>query len=271
MTKLNVNGKVVAITGGSRGLGLYCAEILLINGAKAIYLTSRKQKAVNEAVDYLKNLAKTKSLNVKVVGVATDVSNKAGVKKFYDVVAANESKVDILIANAGASWGSPLEEHPEEAIDKILALNVKGVFLTVQLFYPLLKAAGTKDYSSRVLIMGSIAGLVATAMEGGTYGYAASKAGVMHMSKSLAKELGPQNINVNILAPGFFPTKMSNGLLETVGDYMTKANPKRRLGTQKDIESVVLFFSSKESDYINGAVIPIDGGAHLGDATDTKL
>ncbi|ODQ62280.1 hypothetical protein WICANDRAFT_26746 [Wickerhamomyces anomalus NRRL Y-366-8] len=271
MTRLNVDGKVVAITGGSRGLGLYCAEVLLTHGAKSIYLTSRKQKAVAEAVDYLKKIAKDKGLNAKIVGVASDVSNKAGVKKFYDVVASNESKVDILIPNAGATWGASLTEHPEEAIDKVLALNVKGVFLTIQLFYPLLKAAGTKEYSSRVLITGSIAGISPTAVEGGTYGYAASKAGVMHMGKSLAMELGPQNINVNLLAPGFFPTKMSNGLLETIGDHMIKSNPKRRLGNQKDIESVVLFFCSKESDYINGAVIPIDGGAHLGDSSDIKL
>lgn len=271
MTRLNVDGKVVAITGGSRGLGLNCAEVLLKHGAKSIYITSRKQKAVDESVNYLKSIAKDKNPNAKIIGVAADVSNKEGVQKFYDVVSSNESQVDILIANAGASWGAPLLTHPEDAIDKILSLNVKGVFLTIQVFYPLLKKAGTEDYSSRVLITGSIAGIQPTAGNGGTYGYAASKAGVMHLGKSLALELGPQNINVNILAPGFFPTKMSNGLLEKVGDHMIKTNPKKRLGNQKDIESVVLFFSSKESDYINGAVIPIDGGAHLGEAVDTKL
>lgn len=270
--KLNVNGKVVAVTGGSRGLGLNCAEVLLKNGAKSIYITSRKEKAVNEAVEYLKQLGKQYNPSVKVVGIAADVSNGAGVTKFFDLVRAQEDQVDILIANAGASWGEKLTKHPESAIDKVLDLNIKGVFLTIQAFYPLLKKAGTKDYSSRVLIMGSVAALQAGSFEGGTYGYLASKAGVTHLGKSLALELGPDNINVNILAPGFFPTKMSNGLLETVGERMIKANPKQRLGEQSDIESVVLFFCAKESDYLNGVVIPIDGGANLGDAiTSSKL
>lgn len=270
--KLNVNGKVAVITGGSRGLGLNCAEALVKNGAKAVYITSRKQSAVDEAVTYLKNIAKQyKNSGCKIVGIASDVSNADGVKSFAKQIYAQEDKVDILIANAGASWGAPLMKHPESAFDKVMDLNVKGVFLTVQAFYPLLKKAGTEDYSSRVLIMGSVAGIQASAMEGGTYGYTASKAGVMHMGKGLALELGPQNINVNLLAPGFFPTKMSSGLLETFGDSFISRNPKKRLGKQEDIESVVLFFCAKESDYINGAVIPIDGGSSVGDAALTKL
>lgn len=272
--KLNVDGKVAVVTGGSRGLGLNCAEVLVKNGAKAVYITSRKDKAVQESVKFLQDLAKQyNNTDCKIAGIGTDCSTKAGNKKLYDFVAESESQVDILIANAGASWGAPLTQHPEEAFDKVLALNVKGVFLTIQAFYPLLKKAGTKDYSSRILITGSVTGLRTDAMGSGTYGYTASKAGVMHMGKALAMELGPQNINVNILAPGFFPTKMANGLLEKVGERMIAANPKRRLGRQEDLESVVLFFSAKESDYINGAVIPIDGGSYLGDAfsTGTKL
>ena len=264
--KLNVNGKVAVITGGSRGLGLNCAEVLVKNGAKSVYITSRKQQAVNESVEFLKGVAKQYNPSCKVVGIASDVSNGEGVKKFAQQVASQEDKVDILIANAGASWGAPLMKHPESAFDKVMDLNVKGVFLTIQAFYPLLKEAGTVDYSSRVLIMGSITGIKPDAMDGGTYGYTASKAGVMHLGKCLALELGPQNINVNLLAPGFFPTKMSNGLLEKIGDTFVQNNPKKRLGRQEDIESVVLFFCAKESDYINGAVIPIDGGAHVGDA-----
>jgi NAD(P)-dependent dehydrogenase (short-subunit alcohol dehydrogenase family) len=269
--KLNVNGKVAVITGGSRGLGLNCAEVLVKNGAKAVYITSRKDKAVQEAVRFLKGIAKQYNPGCKIVGIAADVSNGDGVKQFAEAVCSQESKVDILIANAGASWGAPLIQHPETAFDKVMDLNVKGVFLTIQAFYPQLKKAGTKDYSSRVLIMGSVTGIQANAMEGGTYGYTASKAGVMHMGKCLALELGPDNINVNLLAPGFFPTKMSNGLLEKIGDKFTARNPKKRLGKQEDIESVVLFFCAKESDYLNGVVIPIDGGSSVGDAPLSKM
>jgi NAD(P)-dependent dehydrogenase (short-subunit alcohol dehydrogenase family) len=266
MVRLNVNGKVVAITGGSRGLGLSCAEILLKNGAKSVYITSRKAQAVNESVEHLKRIAAKYNSSATVGGIASDVSNGDGVKKFFDYVASKESQVDILIANAGASWGSPLSDHPESAFDKVIDLNVKGVFLTIQAFYPLLKKGGTQEYSSRVLIMGSVAGLIVNSAEGGVYGYLASKAGVHHLGKSLSLELGPQNINVNIIAPGFIPTKMSNGLLEKHGANMIKSNPKQRLGTDQDIENVVLFFSAKESDYINGAVIPVDGGQNVGNA-----
>lgn len=265
--KLNVNGKIAVITGASRGLGLNCAEVLVKNGAKAVYITSRKEKAVKEAIAYLKQIASAyNNTSCSISGIASDVSNGKGVTELYNFVKSKEDKVDILIANAGASWGAPLLEHPESAFDKVLDLNIKGVFLTIQAFYPLLKKAGSSTYSSRVLIMGSVAAIRADAMEGGgTYGYLASKAGVTHMGKNLALELGPQNINVNILAPGFFPTKMSNGLIEAFGEVMTSGNPKQRLGKQEDIESVVLFFCAKESDYVNGAVIPIDGGANLGD------
>ncbi|KAH3676044.1 hypothetical protein WICMUC_002340 [Wickerhamomyces mucosus] len=276
MTRLNVDGKVVVITGGSRGLGLHCAEALLKHGAKSIYITSRKQKAVDDAVIYLKDIVdKFKEKNqfynkgngIKIHGLAADISTAQGNIKFVELVSKYEDKVDILIPNAGASWGAPLTKHPEEAFDKVLDLNIKGVFLTIQKFYPLLLKAGSSDYSARILIMGSVAGISPNlGLMGGTYGYLSSKAGVAHLGKSLALELGPQNINVNILAPGFIPSKMSNGLLSKFGKEFADKNPKKRIGTNKDLESAVLFFSAKESDYINGAIIPIDGGQHLGDA-----
>lgn len=276
MTRLNVYGKVVAITGGSRGLGLHCAEVLLKNGAKSIYITARKQKGIDDAVKYLESIVRTykerdqlyqKGQGITIKGIPADVSKTAGVVTFLNLVKENETQVDILIPNAGASWGAPLDQHPEQAIDKVLGLNIKGVFLTIQNFKPLLVKAGTKDYSARVLIMGSVAGITPSFDgESGTYGYLASKAGVAHLGKMLALELGPHNINVNIIAPGFFPSKMSNGLLEgEFGRHVIDHNPKRRIGKQSDLENVILFFSAQESDYINGVVIPIDGGHHLGD------
>ncbi|KAH3672218.1 hypothetical protein WICPIJ_010070 [Wickerhamomyces pijperi] len=277
MTRLNVYGKVVAITGGSRGLGLHCAEILVKNGAKSIYITARKQKGVDDAIQYLQKIVETykdrdqlyhKGQDIIIRGIPADVSTGKGVVAFLNLVQEKETQVDILIANAGASWGAPLDQHPEAAIDKVLELNIKGVFLTIQKFKPLLVKAGNEDYSARILIMGSVAGITPTfGGEGGTYGYLASKAGVAHMGKMLALELGPQNVNVNIIAPGFFPSKMSNGLLEgEFGQHMISHNPKRRIGKQSDIENAILFFAARESDYINGAVIPIDGGHHLGDS-----
>lgn len=268
--KLNVNDKVAVVTGGSRGLGFNCCKTLVKNGISKLFLTSRKKKQLDEAVESLKQLGNEyKNSQVEIYAIASDLSNKDGILKFFSYVSNLTSSVDILIINAGASWGASFLKHSEQAFNKVVDLNLKSVFLTIQSFYPLLVKNASPDYSSRVLIMGSIAGITVGSTGTGTYGYTASKAGVMHLGKLLAVELGPNNINVNIIAPGFFPTKMSNGLIDKFGDAMVASNPKRRLGEQKDIESVVLFFCAKESDYINGCVIPLDGGAHL--VVDSKL
>ena len=262
MVELNVNGKVAVITGGTRGLGLNCAEILLLNGASTVVITSRKEKACAEAKSHLEKMLKDNNLTAKVIAIAADIAVEEECKRFYEETIKQVDKVDILIANAGATWGAPLEDHPVSAVKKILNLNVVAVFHTIQLFAPLLEKAGSKEDPSRVLIMSSVASIV-TSDPVGTYGYLASKAGVSHMGKNLAVQLGPRNITVNSLAPGFFPTKMSSGLLEVAGEAMIESNPLGRLGVKEDLQNVVLFLTSKQSSYINGVVLPIDGGAHL--------
>lgn len=262
MVELNVNGKVAVITGGTRGLGLNCAEILLLNGASAVVITSRKEKACAEAKSYLEKVLKDNNLTAKVIAIAADIAIEEECKRFYEETIKQVDKVDILIANAGATWGAPLDEHPVSAVKKILNLNVVAVFHTIQLFAPLLEKAGSKEDPSRVLIMSSVASII-TNDPVGTYGYLASKAGVSHLGKNLAIQLGPRNITVNSLAPGFFPTKMSSGLLELAGEAMIESNPLGRLGEKEDLQNVVLFLTSKQSSYINGIVLPIDGGAHL--------
>lgn len=262
MVDLNVNGKVAVITGGTRGLGLYCAEALVTNGASTVVITSRKESACEESKGYLEDIAKRNNKTCKIISIAADISKEDECKAFFEKVSAQVDKVNILIANAGASWGAPLESHSPSAVKKVLDLNIVAVFHTIQLFTPLLEQSGTKEDPSRVLIMSSIVSLVA-AEPVGTYGYLASKAGVSHLGKNLALQLGPRNINVNSLAPGFFPTKMSNGLLEISGEMMTEMNPKGRLGVKEDIQNATLFLCAKESNYVNGIVLPIDGGAHL--------
>ncbi|KAK6198859.1 peroxisomal 2,4 dienoyl-CoA reductase [Scheffersomyces amazonensis] len=262
MVDLNVNGKVAVITGGTRGLGLYCAEALALNGASVVVITSRKAKACEEAKKYLEKKSKEAGKQVKIISIPADIAVEAECVKFFQEVSKQVDKVDILIANAGASWGAPLEEHPISAVKKILGLNVVAVFHTIQLFTPLLEKSGTPEDPSRILIMSSVASLIPNDPVG-TYGYLASKAGVSHLGKNLAIQLGPRNITVNSLAPGFFPTKMSQGLLDVAGEAMVESNPRGRLGVKEDIESITLFLCSKLSSYINGTVIPIDGGAHL--------
>jgi len=262
MVDLNVNGKVAVITGGTRGLGLNCAEVLALNGASTIFITSRKAKAGEESKAYLEKITKEAGKKVKIVSIPADITVEEQCVDFFKQVAKQVDKVDILIANAGATWGEPLEDHPVSAVKKVLNLNVVSVFHTIQLFTPLLEKAGTPEDPARILIMSSVASIIVNDPVG-TYGYLASKAGVSHMGKNLAVQLGPRNITVNSLAPGFFPSKMSNGLIEAVGDSLIETNPRGRLGVKEDIESLVLFLCSKVSNYVNGIVVPLDGGAHL--------
>ncbi|CDK27334.1 unnamed protein product [Kuraishia capsulata CBS 1993] len=262
MVEINVNGKVAVVTGGSRGLGLQCAEILIANGASKVFVSSRGAAACEEAAKSLNELAKAEGQKGVAYGIAADVSGEKGARHLLAEVSKLTDKVDILIANAGASWGAPFEKHPEAALHKVLNLNVIGVFLCIQAFAPLLEHSGSDEDPSRVLIMASVAGLN-TNFPGGAYGYLSSKAAVIHLGKVLATELGPKNITVNSLAPGFFPSKMSGGLLKSIGESMVAANPRKRLGEKQDIQNLTLFLCSKQASYINGAVIPLDGGAHL--------
>ncbi|SGZ52479.1 CIC11C00000000538 [Sungouiella intermedia] len=270
MVDLNVNGKTAVVTGGTRGLGLYTAEAYVLNGAKTVVITSRKDKACQEAKEYLDKLAKENGKSTKVIALAADLAKEDDCQRFFDEVSKQVDTVNILVANAGASWGAPLEDHPVSAVKKILDLNVVAVFHTIKLFAPLLEAAGTAEDPSRIIIMSSVASLV-SADPVGTYGYLASKAGVSHLGKNLATQLGPRNITVNSLAPGFFPTKMSQGVLDMAGDVMLDLNPRKRLGVKEDLMNAVLFLSAKESNYINGIVLPVDGGAHNGGSFTPKI
>lgn len=270
MVDYNVNGKVAVVTGGTRGLGLYTAEAYVLNGAKTVVITSRKQKACDEAKAYLEKVAKDNSSNTQVIAIPADLADEGQCEKFFTQVSEKVDKVNILVANAGASWGAPLEDHPVSAVKKILNLNVVAVFHTIKLFTPLLEAAGTDEDPSRILIMSSVASLVASDPVG-VYGYLASKAGVSHMGKNLALQLGPRNIAVNSLAPGFFPTRMSQGVLDMAGDVMAEQNPRKRLGKKEDLMNAVLFLSAKQSNYLNGIVLPVDGGLYISGSFTPKL
>lgn len=270
MVEINVKGKVAVVTGGTRGLGLYAAEAYVLNDASTVVITSRKEKACQEAKAYLEKVGKDNGKLAKIIAIPADLTKENECEQFFKDVSKQVDKVNIVVANAGASWGASLSEHPVSAIKKVLDLNVVAVFHTIQLFAPLLAESGTPEDPSRVIIMSSVASLLA-ADPVGTYGYLASKAGVSHLGKNLAVQLGPQNIIVNSLAPGFFPTKMSSGLIDMAGEMMVESNPRRRLGVKEDLQNAVLFLSAKESNYINGIVLPIDGGAHVAGSFGPKM
>lgn len=198
------------------------------------------------------------------IPVPADSSTLAGIKGLIAEVRKHTDHVDILLANAGATWGAPLDSHPDEAFAKVMDLNVRGVFNLVRESIPLLEARGTVADPSRILITASVAGLgVGTLGKNGTYGYSASKAAAIHLGRNLAVELGPRHVTVNSICPGFFPSKMTHGLLGKVGgaDAVAKTNPMQRLGVPDDIAGVVVYLSSRAGSHVNGAAIPVDGGA----------
>lgn len=263
MVNFNVKGKTAVITGGTRGLGLYCGEAFVSNGASTVVITSRKADACNEAKAHLEKLAKQEGNgDCKIIAIPADLSKELECNKFFEETSKHITKVDILIANAGATWGAQLGSHPIPAMQKVITLNVIGVFNCIQLFTPLLEEAGTSEDPARIIIMSSTVSMVSPDAAG-VFGYSASKAGVTHLGKSLSLTLGPRNVNVNSLAPGFFPSKMSNGVIAAAGDILVDGNPRGRLGVPEDIKNAVLFLCAKESNYINGIVLPLDGGAHL--------
>ncbi|SPQ21276.1 e3f90228-45da-4159-9dc7-a946738a9f95 [Thermothielavioides terrestris] len=259
----SLDGKVAVVTGGSRGLGLSAASALLQAGAATVFISSRKRQACEAACAALNALPGLRP-GARAVSVPADCSTLAGVRDLVAQVSAQTSHVDVLLANAGATWGEAFDTHPDAAFAKVLDLNVRGVFNLVREFMPLLEKRASTEDPSRVVITASVAGLgIGTLGKQGTYGYSASKAAVIHLGRNLAVELGPRGVTVNSICPGFFPSKMSNGLLEIAGgaESMGKANPLRRLGRPEDIAGVVVYLTSRAGAYVNGAAIEIDGGA----------
>lgn len=260
----NLKGKVAVITGGSRGLGLHAASGLAQAGCSKIFITSRKAKACEEACDALNKLS---GFSGKAYSVPADLAKANEVERLVSEVSKHTDHVDILFANAGATWGASFDKHPESAFAKVMDLNVKSVFVSIQKFAPLLEKKASLDDPSRVIVTASIAGIgIGSLGENATYGYSASKAAAIHLTKNLAVELGPRGILVNSISPGFFPTKMANGLMELSGGVqsLADANPNKRLGKPEDIAGTVVYLCSRAASHLNGANIVIDGGSVCG-------
>ncbi|KAK7420024.1 hypothetical protein QQX98_003030 [Neonectria punicea] len=259
----SLKGKVAVITGGSRGLGLHAASAFLQAGAAKVFISSRKAAACDEAVKAL-NALPNRAPGAVAIAVPADAATLAGVEDLLAQVKKHTDHVDILCANAGATWGEAFDTHPDAAFAKVMDLNVKAVFNTIRLFTPLLQSRAALRDPSRVIITASVAGLgIGTLGAQGTYGYSASKAAAIHLGRNLAIELGPRHITVNSICPGFFPSKMSNGLLAMAGgaDEIAKGNPMGRLGMPEDIAGVVVYLASRAGSHVNGETVAIDGGA----------
>ncbi|KAJ5091382.1 Short-chain dehydrogenase/reductase SDR [Penicillium alfredii] len=261
----SVEGKVAVVTGGSRGLGLHAASGLLQAGCSKVYITSRKKAACDEAVAAL-NALPNKRTGAQAISVPADSSRMDELDRLVAEVRKTTDHVDILFANAGATWGEKFDTHPEKMFSKVMDLNVKSVFYTIQKFTPLLTTNATRDDPARVIITASVAGIgIGTVGENATPSYSASKAAAIHLAKNLAVELGPRHVLTNAIAPGFFPSKMASGLIKMKGglESLEEYSPNGRLGRPEDIAGLVVFLGSRASSHLNGAVIATDGGAVL--------
>jgi NAD(P)-dependent dehydrogenase (short-subunit alcohol dehydrogenase family) len=250
MTLFDLSGKTAVVTGGTRGIGLMMARGLLDAGAR-VYISSRKADACAAA-------ARELAQHGTVAAIPADLSTEAECLRLAGEIAEREQVLNILVNNAGATWGAPLEEFPAAAWDKVVDLNLKAPFFLTRAFLPLLEAGGTHDDPARVINVGSIDGLHVPSLP--TYSYSASKAGVHHLTRVLARELGPRQITVNAVAPGPFESKMMAATLKTSGDAIAADAPLRRIGRPDDMAGVAVYLSSRAGAYVTGAVIPVDGG-----------
>jgi len=247
----DLTGKVALVTGGSRGLGLQIAEALGEAGAK-ILLTSRKAADLEEAA------ADLQAKGIDTRWVAADASDPAQIQRVVDEAMQRMGQIDILVNNAGATWGAPAEDHPLEAWDKVMNLNSRSLFLFAQ---AVAKASMIPRQQGRIINVASIAGLGGNPTLMTTIAYNTSKGAAVNFTRALAAEWGKYGITVNALAPGFFPSRMTKGLLAALGeDKMAARAPLNRIGDDDDLKGAALLFASAAGKHITGQILAVDGG-----------
>ncbi|MCS6995701.1 MAG: SDR family oxidoreductase [Casimicrobiaceae bacterium] len=246
----DLSGRRALVTGGSRGLGLQMAHALGEAGAELI-ISARKQHELDAAV------AELAAAGIRARAIAADCGTTDGALALARAAVA-DGPIDILVNNAGATWGAPFEEHPIEAYDKVMNLNVRGIFVLTQAIG---KASMLPRGRGSIINVASIAGLAANPPWMKTAAYNTSKAAVINLTRAIASEWGPRGIRANAICPGFFPSKMTHGLLSAVGEEtIAKSAPLRRLGDEEDLKGITVFFASDASKHVTGQWIAVDGG-----------
>ena len=248
----NVSGKVAVVTGGSRGIGEMISSGFLANGVK-VYITARKEGPL---VEKAKELAK--KYDGICIPIACDLSSAVGIDYFLKRIKEKEDAIDFLINNAGAAWGQPFDEFSEAGWDKVMDLNVKSLFFLTQKLTEMLRVRASSNNPSRVINIGSIDGLNVPAFE--TYSYSTSKAAVHHLTRVMAAKLVKENILVNAIAPGPYPSQMLGSAVEHDYSETARKNPRNRVGLPEDIAGLAIFLCSQAGSYIVGETIASDGG-----------
>jgi NAD(P)-dependent dehydrogenase (short-subunit alcohol dehydrogenase family) len=247
-----VEGRVALVTGGTSGIGLMIAKGLVAHGTK-VYITSRQAEAGAKA-------AAEAGGGQRCVALVANLATLDGVGALAEAIRARESRLDILVNNAGAMWEQPIEEFSEEGWDQVMDLNLKSVFFLTQRLLPLLRAAASPQRHASVINVGSVGGLRVGPKE--NYSYAASKAALHHMTGSLAKRLGAQNVTVNAIAPGVFPSRITV-LTDEQKKAVAAMMPRGRIGEPDDVVGATIYLASRAGSFVTGAVIPVAGGMTL--------
>lgn len=245
----SLEGRTALITGGSRGIGKMIAKGFIAHGAK-VYISSRKIEQCDATAAEL-------SKDGECISLPQDVSTVEGSKQLAARYGEHEAGLDILVNNAGAAWGAPFDEFPEDGWDKVMDLNVKGLFFLTQAMHGALKNAASHEKPSKVINIASIDGIKINPWE--TYSYQASKAAVIHLTRRLAARLIEDDIAVSGIGPGAFASEM-NRVARDAGDSVGKMIPAKRIGTDEDMAGTAIYLASRAGDYVVGDTVFVDGG-----------
>ncbi|MGB0929372.1 MAG: SDR family oxidoreductase [Chitinophagales bacterium] len=248
-----VEGKVALVTGGSRGIGLMIAHAYIMNGMK-VYISSRKAAVCDAVAAELSKIG-------TCIAIPADLSTEEGRATLVNGIKEREDSLDVLVNNAGALWAAPFAEFPEEGYDKTMDINVKAIFLLTRDLLPLLEKNASTTEPARVINIGSIDGIRVPEVD--NFAYGPSKAAVHHLTKVLAVRLASKGITVNAIAPGPFESKMTQWMLENMREMIEAKCPLKRIGNPTDMAGLALYLASRASSYLNGVIIPLDGGISI--------
>ena len=248
----SLKGRVALVTGGSRGIGKMIAAGFLAQGATRVYITARKALACEATAKEL-----SADYDGECIALPIDISTLAGVEMLAKEIATREPRLDILVNNAGAAWGADFDEFPESGWDKVINLNLKTPFFLTKALAAPLRAAASAERPAKVINIASIDGIFVNPME--TYSYAASKSGLIHLTRRMAAKLIHDHVVVTAIAPGPFQSDMNRAARDNADEVATRV-PAGRIGTDEDMAGAAIFLASRAGDYVVGATIAVDGG-----------